>query len=75
VRKLKVRTLIGYERTELYGLEEGKYRIPFDDDETICLLEGQVINSYEELLQLANQELYKEKETLEITLFPVIAGG
>ena len=75
LHKLRIRTLSGYERVELCDLERAEYLIPFDDDETICILEGQVISSYEELITFAGQDQYKEKDILEITLLSVIAGG
>jgi len=36
---------------------------------------NQVINSYEELVQLAAQDCYKTKEFLEVKLLPSIVGG
>lgn len=75
LRQLRVRTLSGQERVELCDLEQAKYLIPFDDDETVCILEGRAINSYQELINLAGQDPYKGKDILEITLLPVIAGG
>ena len=34
-----------------------------------------MINSYQELIQLAIQDRYKDKEFLEVILEPVIGGG
>ena len=39
------------------------------------LVEGQMVNSYEELVELASQDKYKNKEFLEVTLLPIIVGG
>jgi len=67
------------------------YELPYQSSEEICGLEqakdlpyglgyfvivgNQVINSYEELVQLATQDCYKGKEFLEVKLLPFIAGG
>ena len=42
----------------------------------VALAEGQVINSYEELVQLAAQDQHKDKEVLNVMLIvPAIGGG
>jgi hypothetical protein len=41
----------------------------------LIAVEGQVINSYEELVKLADQEPYKYKEYLEVIFLPIIVGG
>ena len=41
----------------------------------LVLAGGQVVNSYEELVQLASQDQYKDKEFLEVTIIPFIEGG
>jgi len=41
----------------------------------IALAEGQVINSYEELVQLAAQDQHKDKEALNVVLIVSIIGG
>ena len=41
----------------------------------LVVVEGQVINSYQELIKLANQDSYKNKEFLEVTVIPFIEGG
>ena len=43
--------------------------------EDIIVAEGQVIKSYEELVQLATQDSYKDKEFLEVWLLAVEIGG
>ena len=42
----------------------------------VATAEGQAINSYEELLQLATQDQHKDKEILNVMLLvPLIGGG
>lgn len=41
----------------------------------LFVAEGQVISSYEELVELADRNPYKNKESLEVMLIPFIEGG
>ena len=41
----------------------------------IALAEGQTINSYEELVQVATQDQHKDKETLNVALIVMEIGG
>ncbi len=43
--------------------------------DNLLSVEGQLIESYEALLQLANQEQFKKKGYLEGTLDPLVGGG
>ena len=42
---------------------------------SLATAEGQVINSYEELVQLANQDEHKDKDKLNVTLIVAMIGG
>ena len=68
--KLKVKSISG---EEIRDFEQGKY-LPFCDY-VLILVEGKVINSYEEFVQLVAQDRYKDKEFLEVTLMPLVMGG
>lgn len=71
--KLRVKLLVGHSNEEVRDLEQGKY-LPFCSHVLISV-EGRVIDSYEELLQLAAQDSYKDKESLEVVVMPAIGGG
>ena len=73
--KLKVQSLsnTGAE-ADICEIEQAKNRFEYSYD-TVILVEGQVVNSYEELVEFASQDQYKDKEFLEITLLPLIVGG
>ncbi len=71
--KLKVRGFSWDASEEIRDFEQGKY-LPFC--EHICIVvEGEVILSYEQLVQLAAQDEYKDKEFLEVELLPLTGGG
>jgi hypothetical protein len=73
--KLKVQSLFeSGGDSDICEIEQAKHRFVYGT-ETIVMVEGQVVNSHEELVQLANQEPYKDKEFLEIVLLPFIIGG
>jgi hypothetical protein len=38
-------------------------------------VEGEVIHSYEELIRLASQDRYKDRDFLEVQMETVVAGG
>ena len=75
--KLKLKMTDGHE--EIHDLEEAKNIYPdwrFNHGfETTVLVEGQAVNSYEELVQLATQDKYKDKKFLEVVLLSFIGGG
>ena len=72
--KLKVKLPFGDPSEDICELEQAKYRFTYSQD-VLVVVEGQVVNSYEELVQLANQDNYKDKEFLEVELIPGIVGG
>jgi len=41
----------------------------------VIVVEGQEVYSYQELLDLAKKEPYKDQEFLDVRIVPVIAGG
>ena len=69
--KLKVTKWTGEE--EIQDIE-GWEKFPFDTG-ILVVVEGKGITSYQELLKLAGQEPYREKQFLEMRVLPFIAGG
>jgi hypothetical protein len=69
--KLRLKMPDGQE--EVHGFEEAKTYL--SDWGVLFVVEGQVISSYEELIELADQSSYKDKEPLEVMLIPSIEGG
>jgi len=67
--KLKVKTFPGYSTEEVRDFEQAK-DLPFSY--FFIFLEGQRVNSYEDFLQLAAQDSYKDKEFLDVM---VLASG
>ena len=71
--KLKVKVIRALQPVEeVRDFEEAKYLFFAD---AIILVEGYRIISYEELVQLASQEKYRNSEYLEVVLLPLEAGG
>jgi hypothetical protein len=54
-------------------LEQAEYLLNFDRG--IILVEGQRVYSYDELVQLASQDKYKNKEFIEVVGILPISGG
>lgn len=41
----------------------------------IVAVEGKLIHSYDELVAIANQDFYKDREFLEVVIHPAFGGG
>ena len=72
--KLKIKLFLGDTGEDICELEQAKYRFTYGQ-EGMVVVEGQVVNSYEELVQLASRDDYKDKEFLEVELLPALIGG
>ena len=71
--KLKVKGLGWDVSKEICDFEQAKY-FPFGHD-VVIVVEGQVIRSYDDIIQLVAQDRYKDKEFLEVMFLPIIVGG
>ena len=60
--------------TATYELKETEKAI-FTHPSLFLLVDGQRVNSYEELLQLTSQDSYKNRELIEATALMQISGG
>ncbi len=58
---------------EMIDFEQAPYFL-FNYD-VIVVVEGEVIYSYEDLLQLASQDRFKDRDFLEVQLETILAGG
>ena len=73
--KLRIKHPSQNEIQDICSLEQAKYRFNWGREFFIVAVEGQVVNSYEELLSFAKQDRLKGKEFLEVELEPLLAGG
>ena len=74
--RLKVISPFKY-KAEIYDMEQAKDSLFRSSDIPMnVIVEGQLIHSYEELVQLAAQDEHKNKEMLNVMLIdPAIGGG
>ncbi len=73
--KLKVTTWsCGYQHEEIRDLEKAREFLNFDPT-FVVTVEGKVLSCYDELVRLAAQDSYKDKEFLEVVLLPLLGGG
>ena len=68
--KLKIKSPFGYP-DEICDLKDAEHRFNYGRD-LLFATAGKVVHSYEELVQLAAQDKYKEQEFLELV---VLRGG
>lgn len=73
IPKLKINLPSGDQSEYICELEEAKYCLNFN--EGVFLVEGQGVRSYDELVNIATQDKYKNKEFLEVKLLHIIGGG
>lgn len=73
--KLKIKSPFGYP-DEICDLKQAEHRFDYGRD-MLFAAGGQVVHSYEELVQLAAQDIYKEQEFLELVVLRggLLAGG
>jgi hypothetical protein len=70
--KLIIKTF-GSAGEDVCELEQARYLLDFDG--RIVQVDGQAVHSYDELVQLAAQDKYKDKEFIEVVLLPTVVGG
>jgi len=76
LRRLKVKWLLESTSEEVIDLEQAKYRLPFGPPYNLSVIfDGQRVSSYEELVQLASQDRYEDKESLEVVVLRPAGGG
>lgn len=75
--RLRVRSLLFGDSSEEIEIDQlEKLRSHFNAGaETLVVVDGQIVNSYDELARLVAQEQRKGKETVEVMLLPLIEGG
>ena len=60
---------------ETHDLEQARYLLFSGGDDMLVLVEGQAVNSYEELVQMASRDDYRDRKFLEIMLIPFLNIG
>ena len=58
---------------DVYELEDARFLLVFTD--RIVMVDGQEVHSYEELVQIASREIYKDQEFIEVVQIPAVQGG
>jgi hypothetical protein len=58
---------------DICALEDAKYI--FDFANQIFVIDGQNIRSYDELVQIASQDRYRDLEFIEVIQIPAVTGG
>ncbi len=59
---------------EIREFEQGKY-LPFGAGGILIVVEDRVIYSYDELVQLASEKRYQDREFLEVRFVEITGGG
>ena len=74
--KLRIKWFLEPFQETTIDFEKAKYSLPFGPPHTLSIIfEGQAINSYDELVQLATEKHHRDKEFLEGIVMVPIGGG
>ena len=60
---------------ETCSLEEMKHRFNWGHERFLIVVEGESITSYDDLVNLANEDRFKNTEFLEVNIINVQVGG
>jgi hypothetical protein len=73
--KLKIKLPFGDPSEEVCELEQAKYRFFSTSGMMVLVIDGQGLQSYEELVQLAARDMYKDREFIHAELLVELATG
>ena len=76
--KLEIRKPAGYPNVEILDFEQAREYLELlwsYGSAVVVTVEGQMLDSYEKLVELANQDCYKDREFLKVDVWPIVGGG
>lgn len=73
--KLRIKLPSPNAAEDICDLQEAKYRFNWGHEPFLILVEKQPVSSYEELIEFAKLNRFKDREYLEVELQPFLAGG
>ena len=73
--KLRIKPLSPNVAEDIFEFDQAQHRFNWGHEPFLILVENQPVASYEELVELAKQDRFREKEFLEVELQPLLAGG
>ena len=73
--KLRIKLPSPNAAEDICDLQEAKYRFNWGHEPFLILVEKQPVSSYEELIEFAKLNRFKDREFLEVELQPFLAGG
>ena len=59
---------------ETYDFEQARY-FPYDSRDLVIVVEGKAVKSFEDIVELAEKDPYKNKSFLDVKFLEVITGG
>ena len=73
--KLKIKLPFATADEDFCDVEQARHRFKWGREDFLITIDDQIINSYEELVQIVSQEHYRDREFIEVNLLLMIAGG
>jgi hypothetical protein len=65
--------IFGSQVKDVYELEQARHVLNFDD--SLVIIDGRQVRSFDELAQIVTQEKYQDNESVEVVLLPAVEGG
>ena len=65
--------IFGSSVKDVHELEQAKYLLNFDD--SLVIVDGQQVHSYDELVRVITQEKYNDQKLVEVVVLPAVEGG
>ena len=73
--RLRIRLLSDIASEDTCSLEEAETGFDWGHDPFVIVVENQAVGSYLELVELAQEERFKDSEFLDVELQPILIGG
>ena len=73
--KLKIRLPSQNEARDICSLDQAKYHFNWGHESFLIVVEGQSVNSFDDLVELAKQDRFKGREFLDVEIQSLLAGG
>jgi len=73
--RLRIRLLSEVATEDTCTLEEAESRFNWGREPFVIVAENQAIGSYQDLVDLAKEERFRDKEFLDVELQPILIGG
>jgi len=73
--RLRIRLLSEIASEDTCSLEEAKSRFNWGHEPFVIVVENQAVSSYQDLVEIARDDRFRDKEFLKVEIQPILIGG